>query len=96
MFPNFPKFQAMHQLGHYILSCGISVVPLQYTVRTDMWPVNTQLYCSNYKGRYMCQLHSSHHQALYVRRIKGNHIPVVYIYLKMITGIYLDLTYKGI
>ena len=52
MFLNFPKFQTMYQLGHYILRCDIPVVPLQYTVRTDMWPVNTQLYCSNYKCSY--------------------------------------------
>jgi len=32
----------------------------------------------------MFQLKRSHHQAVYVRSIKGNHIPAVYIYLKMI------------
>jgi hypothetical protein len=45
---------------------------------------------------YMFQLHSSHHQAAYVRRIKGNFIPVVYILLKMVSGRYFGLTYKGI
>ena len=55
MFPNLPKFQAMHQLGHDILRCDIPAVPLQYTVRAEMWPVKTQLHCSNYKW----QLHVS-------------------------------------
>jgi hypothetical protein len=47
-------------------------------------------------GSYMFQLHSSHHQAVYVRRIKGNFIPVVYILLKMVSGKYFGLIYKGI
>jgi hypothetical protein len=47
-------------------------------------------------GRHMFQLQSSHHQAVFVRRIKGNHIPVVYIEFKMINGRYLGLKYKGI
>jgi hypothetical protein len=47
-------------------------------------------------GSYMFQLKSSHHQAVYVRSIKGSHIPVVYIYLKMINGTHLGLTYKDI
>jgi hypothetical protein len=47
-------------------------------------------------GSYMFQLQSSHHQAVYVRRIKGNFIPVVYILLKMICGSHLGLSYNGI
>jgi len=43
-------------------------------------------------GSYIFRLHSSHHQAVYVRSIKGNHIPVVYIELNMISGRYLGLT----
>jgi len=35
---------------------------------------------------YVFQLQSSNQQAVYVRSIKGNHIPVVYILLKMISG----------
>jgi hypothetical protein len=42
----------------------------------------------------MFQLLSSHHHAVYVRSIKGNHITVVYIELKMISGRYLGPTYK--
>jgi len=30
-------------------------------------------------GSYMFQLKSSHHQAIYVRSIKGNRIPAAYI-----------------
>jgi hypothetical protein len=43
----------------------------------------------------MLQQHSRHHQAVYVRSTKGNHIPAVYIYIKMITGKYLSPIYKG-
>jgi hypothetical protein len=38
---------------------------------------------------------SSHHLAIYVSNTKRNHIPVVYIYLKMISVRYRSLTYKG-
>jgi len=34
----------------------------------------------------MFQLHSSHHQAVYVRSIRGNFIPAAYIRLKMMRG----------
>jgi hypothetical protein len=44
--------------------------------------------------RYMFQLHSSQHQAVYVRSIKGNGVPVVYVKLKLISGKHLSLTYK--
>jgi len=44
----------------------------------------------------MFQLQSSHHQAVYVRSIKGNHIPVVYIELKMVSRRDLGLIHKGI
>jgi len=79
MLPNLTKFQAMHQLSHDFLRCNILIVPLEYTVIADMWPVNTQLYCSNYKGSYIFQLQINHHQAVYMRSIIGNYIPVVYI-----------------
>jgi len=46
-------------------------------------------------GSYMFQLHSSNQQAVYVRGIKPNHIPAVYIQLKMICGRYLSITYNG-
>jgi hypothetical protein len=45
---------------------------------------------------YMFWLYSSHHQPVYMRSIKGNHIPEVYTWLKTIRGGYLDLRYKGI
>jgi len=45
-------------------------------------------------GSYIYQLQSSHNQAVNVRSITGNHIPVVYIRLKLISGRYLGLTYK--
>ena len=45
-------------------------------------------------GSYMFQLHSSHHQAVYVRSIRGNFIPAAYIRLKLISGRYFGLTYK--
>ena len=54
------------------------------------------VYCSNNKGSYMFPLQISHHQAIYVRSIKGNHIPAVYILLKMIIWRYLSLTCTGI
>jgi hypothetical protein len=44
----------------------------------------------------MFQLQSSHHQAVYVRIIKRNHIPVVYIEIKMIKERHLGITHKGI
>ena len=42
----------------------------------------------------MFQLHSSHHQAVYVRSIRGNFIAVAYIRLKLISGSYFGITYK--
>ena len=75
-------------------------MPLGYTVKAEMWAINTQLHCSNYKWHiyipYIYQLQSSHNQAVYVRSIKGNHIPVAYIRLKLNGGRYLGLTYKDI
>jgi len=46
-------------------------------------------------GSYMFHLQSTQYQALYVRSIKGNFIPVVYIRLKMISVKYFGLKYKG-
>jgi glycine cleavage system protein P-like pyridoxal-binding family len=47
-------------------------------------------------GSYMFHLQSSHHQDPYVTNTKGNHTLVVYINLKMITGIYLGVTNEDI
>jgi len=45
----------------------------------------------------MFQLQSSHHQTVYVRNIKENHIslPAVYIEVNMISTRHLAVTYKG-
>jgi len=43
----------------------------------------------------MFQLQNSHHQAVYMRNIKANHIPLVYIQLKMISGRLPGLTNKA-
>jgi len=45
-------------------------------------------------GSYMFQQQSSQHQAVYVISIHGNYIAVVYIWLKMMCGRYLSLTYR--
>jgi hypothetical protein len=42
-------------------------------------------------GSYMSCLQSSDQLAIYVRNIKGNNIPVVYIHLKMTSVRYLSL-----
>jgi len=49
MFPSLPKFQAIHQLCHDILRCDNPVVPQQYTVRAETYPIYAQLHCSYYK-----------------------------------------------
>jgi len=46
-------------------------------------------------GSYTFQLQSRNHQAVYVRSIRRNHIPIVYIELKMINGRHIGHTYKG-
>jgi len=43
---------------------------------------------------HIYQLHSSHNQAVIVRSITGNHIPIAYMRLKLISGRYLGPTYK--
>jgi len=40
----------------------------------------------------MFQLLRSHHQAVYMKNIKANHTPLVYIQLKMISGKHPGLT----
>jgi len=44
-----PKFQTAYQLGHVCWRCDIPVVPLEFIVKEEMWPINAQLHCSNYK-----------------------------------------------
>jgi hypothetical protein len=43
----------------------------------------------------MFWLQSSHHQAVYIRSIAGNYIPVFYIQLQMISGRDIGLTFRG-
>jgi hypothetical protein len=38
-------------------------------------------------GSYMFRLQSSPHQAVYMRSIKGNYVPLVYLLLQMIIGL---------
>ena len=76
--------------------CDIPTVPLEYITSKE---IGLSMHSSTVpitNGSYMFQLQSSHHQAIYVRSIKGNYIPAVYIQLKMISGRYISLTYKGI
>ena len=40
----------MYQIGHVVLWCNIPTVPLEYIIRAEIFPVNAQLHCSNYKG----------------------------------------------
>ena len=44
----------------------------------------------------MFRLQSSNHQAVYIRSIKGNYIPLAHISLQMISEGGLGLTYKVI
>jgi len=46
-------------------------------------------------GSYMFQLQRTQHQAVYMRSIKANHIPVVYMKLKLFSGRHLSITYTG-
>jgi len=96
MFPNLPKFQAMHQLGHVFLCCDIPTVPLEYTTGAQIFPINAQLHCSSYKW----QLHVSATQqpsGCLCGMLKGNFIPAASTQLEIISGRrYLSLTYKGI
>jgi len=47
-------------------------------------------------GSYIYQVQSGHHQAVYIRSMKGSYVPVVHISLQMISGQDLILTYEGI
>jgi hypothetical protein len=69
-------------------------VPPEYIIGAEIFPINAQLHCSNYNGSYIYQLQSSYNQAVNMSSIKGNHVSVTYIRLKLISGRYLGLTYK--
>jgi hypothetical protein len=92
-FPTLPKFQAMYQLGHDFLMCDIAGEPLEYTVTADMWPS-----IHNYIIIITMAATCFRYKLAIIRRFMWEEIiiHVVYIYLKMISGRYPDLTYKGI
>ena len=97
MFSYLPKFQAMHQLGHDNLRSDIPVVPLQYTVRAEMYPIKTQRPCSHYKW----QLHVSAIQqpslGCLCEKCNRKCYTAAYMRLKMINGRRcLGITYNGI
>jgi len=97
IFPNLPKFQAMDQIGHDVLSCNFPVVPVQYTVTAEMWPIKTQCPCNQYKW----QLHVSATQQPSSRclceKCNVKCYTAAYIRLKMINGRRcLSITYSGI
>ena len=93
-FPILPKLQTMYQSG-YVLWCDIPILPLEQIIRKKRSLSMHSFTVAIINSSYMFQLWNSHHQALYVRSIKGNFTPVVYIYLKIISGRYFGLTYKG-
>jgi hypothetical protein len=55
LVPTLPNFQTMYQVGHVFWRCDIPTVSVEYIIRNEMWSVNVQLQCSNYKW----QLHVS-------------------------------------
>ena len=96
-FPILPKFQAMHQPCHDVLRCNFPVVPVQYTVRPEMWPIKTQRHCSHYNW----QLHVSDTQQpssdCLCEKCNVKCYTAAYIQLKMINERRcLGITYSGI
>jgi len=75
--------------------CDIPILPLEYIIRKKCSLSMHSFTVAIINSSYMLQLWISHHQALYIRSIKGNFTPVVYKYLKIISGRYFGLTYKG-
>jgi len=69
-------------------------VPLEYTIGAEIFLINAQIHCSNYKWQLHTELQTSHNKAVYMRSIKGNHTPVAYIRLKLISGRYFGPSYK--
>jgi len=39
----------MYQLGHVCSWCDIPTVPQEYVIRAEIFSVNAQLHCRNYK-----------------------------------------------
>jgi len=86
MFPNLPKFQAMHQLGHDILRCNFPVVPLQYTVRAEMWPIKTHRPCSYYKWQLHVSATQQPSSGCLCEKYNRKCYTAAYMRLKMING----------
>ena len=87
-----PKFQCMSYVK--FLWCEIPIVHLEYIIREETCPSMHYFTGEIRNDSYMFQLQSSH-QTVCMRSIKGNHIPVVYIQLQIISGRYFGITYKG-
>ena len=97
MFLNLPKFQAMHQLGHDILRCNFPVVPLQNTVRAEMYPTKTQRPCSHYKWQLHVSTTKQPSSGCLCEKCNRICYTAAYIHLKMISGRRcLGITYSGI
>ena len=97
MFPNLPKFQAMHQLGHDILRCDIPVVSPQYTVRAEMYPIKTQLHCSYYKWELHVSATQQPSSGCLCEYCNRKCYTAAFMRLKMINGRrYCGITYSGI
>ena len=47
--PTLLKFQTIYQSHHISLWCDIQAMPLECIVRTETFPVNAKVHCSNYK-----------------------------------------------
>ena len=89
-------FQNFKQCISYItfLWCETPIKLLEHIIRGKNCPSMHNFTVEIRNGSYMFQLHSSH-QTIYGRSIKGNHVPIFYILLQMISGRYFGLTYKG-
>ena len=96
MFPNLPKFQAMHQLGHDILRCNFPVVPLQYTLRAEMYPIKTQRHCSHHKWELHVSATQQASSGCLCEKCNRKCYTAAYIRLKMINGRSVGITYSGI
>jgi hypothetical protein len=63
----------------YRAKLGIQVIKDRLDFIEKYFPTMYNFTVAILNGSYMFQLQSSRHQVLYVRSIKGNHIPVIYI-----------------
>jgi len=94
-FPNLPKYQT--KLLASLCLCGeISWWCLHNTEEQKFIPSTHNFTVTITNGSYMYQLHSSHQQAVCVSSITVNHIPAIYIQLKMYSRRNIGLTYNCI